>query len=298
LVYLLLYHYPISKIKKTNMKLGKTLKKLLGPSPMFYTIEKVKLLKLRCGADSSRGNHRYMPENEFSEMIWQEGVGDKPRRLTGREIQKMLAEKRQILTSNQKLLQSVLKEAKATGDVKPDGLINLLQQYGLRRDYRWYLRVKRLIPLGLIAPFTNGELTKMTYATTLGSKSVSLTLIGLIGYSLPSFFFFHMTEYYVPSKLKPFCQVGKYVLGAPVWVANSLVDHGLEPLEDKFFGEPVPIDITNTGGTIPSDLGDLNKLKDLMNEIKNLHPLGLLPSDLKVSELDEFIESVRAFENH
>ena len=62
--------------------------------------------------------------------------------------------------------------------------------YEFRRKYKNYLRITRFIPLALIAPFTNTELSKMAYAAALGSKSVSLTFPGLIGYSLPAFFFF------------------------------------------------------------------------------------------------------------
>ena len=60
--------------------------------------------------------------------------------------------------------------------------------YNFRRKYKNYLRIKRFIPLTLIAPFTNTKLSKMAYASALRSKSVSLKLPGLMGYSLPLFF--------------------------------------------------------------------------------------------------------------
>ena len=39
--------------------------------------------------------------------------------------------------------------------------------------------MKRLILLGLVALYTNSEVTKMAYAAALGSKSITLTLINL-----------------------------------------------------------------------------------------------------------------------
>ena len=108
----------------------------------------------------------------------------------------------------------------------------------------------------------------MAYAAALGSKSVSLTLPGLIGYSLPAFFFFHMTSYYAPDKFKPLFEIGKYTLGAPFWVASTMADELTAGPEEFFFGEDVPLDVSQTGGTIPHDLGDVNQLRELITELK------------------------------
>lgn len=40
--------------------------------------------------------------------------------------------------------------------------------------------------------------------------------------------------------------------------------------EEKFFGEEVPIDVGNTGGTISSDIGDINDLRELLDDLKGL----------------------------
>lgn len=141
--------------------------------------------------------------------------------------------------------------------------------YDFRQKYKNYLRIKRFTPLTLIAPFTGTELSRMAYAAALGSKSVSFTLPGLIGYSLPAFFFFHMSSFYVPDKLKPLCQLCKFTLGAPIWIAGSITDKLLTGTEERFFGEEVPIDLIATGGTIPGDLGDINKLREVLDEMKN-----------------------------
>lgn len=119
-----------------------------------------------------------------------------------------------------------------------------------------------------VRPYTNTEVSKMAYATAVGSKSVSLTLDGLIGLSLPAFFFFHMAYYYAPDKLKPICQLGKYTLGGPLWAVSTLTDGILSGVEEKFFGKEVPIDITGTGGIIPSDMGIEEQFKAFMKELE------------------------------
>nr|ULD16196.1 hypothetical protein [Cylindrotheca closterium] len=139
-----------------------------------------------------------------------------------------------------------------------------------RRKYKNYIRIKRIIPLSLIAPFTSNELSKMAYAAAIGSKSISLTLPGIIGYSLPAFFFFHMSYYYAPNKFKPACQACKYILGAPFLTAGLITDELMSNQEEKFFGQAVPIDVGQTGGTIPPEIGDMDKFRDLLNELKTM----------------------------
>lgn len=180
----------------------------------------------------------------------------------------MLAE-RAKLTKKQRLLQSVLQEASLGQTISERGFQDIQEMYEFRRKYKNYLRIKRLIPLGLIAPFTGNELSKMAYAAALGSKSIGLTIPGLIGYSLPSFFFFHMSSYYVPDKLKPICEVCKYTLGAPIWILSSITDELMSNLEETMFGEEVSVDILETGGTIPGELGDFNRLRAVLEEMKD-----------------------------
>ena len=78
-----------------------------------------------------------------------------------------------------------------------------------------------------------------------------------------------MSSFYVPDKFKPVCQLCKYTLSAPVWIASSVTDELMSFTEEKFWGEEVPIDIANTGGTIPADLGDINKLRSVLDDMKD-----------------------------
>ena len=59
---------------------------------------------------------------------------------------------------------------------------------------------------------------------------------------LPAFYFFHMSSFYVPDKLKLVCQVCKYILSAPFWVMGSITDGIMVNPEEIYFGEEVPID--------------------------------------------------------
>ena len=127
---------------------------------------------------------------------------DKARRLNPKEVQDLLSTKTK-LTKEQRLLKSVIEEASLSKTISDKSFQNVQQMYEFRRKYKNYLRLKRFVPLSIIAPFTGTKLSKMAYAAALGSKSISLTLPGLIGYSLPAFFFFHMSSFYVPDKIKP-----------------------------------------------------------------------------------------------
>jgi len=254
------------------MKVYTSLKKLVGPSPMFYAITKI-----RGGKNWSIETYPSVSDQDFESQIWDEvmGEGTKKPRLTARELQEKLAERQKILTSEQRLVQSVLEEAKKKTEIDPEKFVDLLDFNHKSQQYRWYLRFKRVIPLGIVGPFTNTELVKMAYASKLGLNSISPTLPGIIGFSLPSFFFFHMLSYYSPEPIKPICNFGKYALGGPFWVACAVVDQGLEKLETKIYGEPVPMDVPNTGGTIPPDIGKISDLEGLLKS----YLLGKEPVD-------------------
>jgi len=238
--------------------------KILGPSPMLYGIKKIhSYLFVRGGSQEDV----CLSDEAFFELMTEE----QPPRMTGSELQEWLDPIKKVrLTKDQKLLKSVIEQAKLSRAISEKDFQNLEEMYAFRRKYKNYLRIKRFVPLCMVAPFTGTELSKMAIAAALGSKSVCLTLPGLIGYSLPAFYFFHMSSFYVSDKLKPICQVCKYTIGAPFWIAGSLTDGLTSSAEENFFGEEVPIDIPGTGGTIPADLGDINKLRDLIADMKDL----------------------------
>lgn len=104
------------------------------------------------------------------------------------------------LSKDQHLVKAIIEEANLSRVISNKSFQDLQEMYDFRRKYKNYLRIKRFIPLTLIAPFTGTELFKMSYAAALGLKSVSLTLPGLIGYSLPAFFFFICHRFTSPIK--------------------------------------------------------------------------------------------------
>ena len=242
-------------------------RKILGPSPVLCGVKKgVKKIKSKLFFRGGSENDVCLSDEAFFEIITET---NKPRRLNNREVQDLLSTKAK-LTKEQRLLKSVLENANLSRTISDKNFQDVQEMYEFRRKYKTYLRIKRFVPLTLVAPFTSTELSKMAYAAALGSKSVSLTLPGLIGYSLPAFYFFHMSSFYVPDKIKPVCQVCKYTLGAPFWIVGSLTDEFMSTPEERFFGEEVPIDLTKTGGTIPGDIGDINKLRQVLEEMKSM----------------------------
>ena len=50
---------------------------------------------------------------------------------------------------------------------------------------------------------------------------------------------------------------------------NYLVDALSEPVEERFFGEAVPIDINKSGGTIPADIGTVDDLRHLLEDLRS-----------------------------
>lgn len=172
------------------------------------------------------------------------------------------------LTRNEALVQSIIERAELSRIVSETNFQNIEEMYAFLHNYKVYLRLKRFIPFGIVGPLTATELSKMVYACALGSKSVALTISGIIGYSRPEFFFFHISYYYALDKLKPLCQAGKHSLGASFMLISYLVDKLTKGAERKFFGEKIPLDINKTGGTLPKDIGTLEDFRRLIEEMK------------------------------
>ena len=245
---------------------GNMLKKIIGPSPAGFVIKKVGSSLFCRGGD---GNAVLPPTQEF--ILPDEGPCEtKIPRMSQLDLNKLLQNKsKRGLTKDEKLLVSVIEHAELTRSISKNDFKNLEEWYTFLQKYKNYLRLKRMIPYGLVAPLTGTELSKMAYATAIGSKSVSLTIPGIIGYSLPAFFFFHMSYYYAPDKFKKFCSVGKFTFGLSFVIVNYLVDEITQPVEERLFGEGVPIDINKTGGSIPSDIGNLDEILSLLKDFKS-----------------------------
>ena len=242
------------------------LKQIIGPSPAVFVIKKVGS-SLFCRGGNE--NTVLDPNQEFVQFT--EGAREpKPSRMTQLRLNELLKNKaKRKLTKNEKLIKAVVEQAELSRAVSEHDFKNLEEMYQFLQKYKGYLRLKRFIPLSIVAPLTSTELSKMAYAAALGSKSVALTIPGVIGYSLPAFFFFHMSYFYAPDKLKPICQAGKYTFGAGFMLVNYIVDELGEHVEEKIFGEAVPIDINKTGGTIPGDIGTVNDLRSLLEDLKS-----------------------------
>lgn len=254
------------------------LEKLIGPSPAIFCVKKI--LLLRGGStDDMMDQEKFIekiltpkPDLETQSYISDEQLFQslesekKIPRLTNNELRQLY--KRKKLTKNQKLIKSVLDDCYVKSQIPDEAFKTLTEAYNQRRRYRWYLRFKSSGPLFITGSLANAELTKMAYAAKLGSKSISMTLPGLVAFSLPAFYFFHMSYFYVPDKIKPICTVCKYSLGGGFWILNCVVDHLFEDLEEKMFGESIPIDITQTGGSIPSEVGNIEELGETIQELQ------------------------------
>lgn len=238
------------------------LKQIIAGSPAVFIIKKVGS-SLFCRGGSE--NTVLQPNQEFIQYTSE----PKPSRIKQISLNKILQnEAKRKLTKNEKLIKDIVEKAELSRAVSEKDFKNLEEMYEFIHKYKGYLRLKRFIPLSIVAPFTSTELSKMAYAAALGSKSVALTIPGVIGYSLPAYFFFHMSYFYAPDKLKPLCQAGKYTFGAGFMLVNYMVDGLGEHVEERIFGEAVPIDINKTGGTIPSDIGTIDDLRKLLEDLK------------------------------
>lgn len=79
-----------------------------------------------------------------------------------------------------------------------------------------------------------------------------------------------MSYYYAPDKLRPVCQVCKYTFGGPFWIASYCVEEFMPNPEEKIFGEAVPIDVTQTGRSIPGYIEDMANFRKFLNNLKKM----------------------------
>ena len=133
------------------------------------------------GGDSKSGV--YLLDEAFFEIMTEtmesDPTNEKLPRIKNTELRELLSTQVK-LTKEQRLLKSVLEEASLAKVISDKSFQNAQEMYEFRRKYQNYLRIKRFVPLTLVFPFTTTELSKMAYAAALGSKSIVLTLPGLI----------------------------------------------------------------------------------------------------------------------
>lgn len=156
-----------------------------------------------------------------------------------KEYRSFFANPNYKITRDQRLVKSVLEHClkqRGAAGFDPETIYKLQENMDFRRRYRFYLRVKRMIPISCVSPFTLAELNKMSIATILGSPSLPLTVSAFIGFGLP------------------FCLI------------SEVTDQLTADIEESITGQEIPIDISNTGGTIPPKLGDIREILDSMKE--------------------------------
>jgi hypothetical protein len=145
----------------------------------------------------------------------------------------------------------------------------LLKSLIAKTNHRTYSIIKAKIPYALLTPFTFSELSRLAAYRLAGFSSAPLTVGGFIGFSMPCAVTFSMLEMYAPDKFKFPCKCAKWTGGIVFYGVCSSLDYLSSGLENKFFGEELPIDAPQLMGTLPkmSDLDDLKKLNRLAESI-------------------------------
>jgi len=135
-------------------------RKILGPSPLLYGVKKIQShLFFRGGSE----NGVCLSDEAFFEIMTEtidsNPNKNKPRRLNNREIRELLSTKAK-LTKEERLLKSVLEEANLSKAISDKGFQNVQEMYKFRKKYKNYLRIKRFVPLTLVALFIGIKLLK------------------------------------------------------------------------------------------------------------------------------------------
>lgn len=122
-------------------------KKILGPSPLLYGVKKVHShLFFREGSK----NNDYLSDDTFFEIMTEtlDPNPKKPRRLNNKEVRELFSNTAK-LSKEQRLLGSVIEEAKVSKIISYKSFQNIQDMYEFRRKYKTYLRMKRFVPLTL-----------------------------------------------------------------------------------------------------------------------------------------------------
>ena len=54
-----------------------------------------------------------------------------------------------------------------------------------------------------------------------------------------------------------------------MWIFSEMVNRDLEPVENRIYRQPVSINLPTTGEAIPSDLGDIAALYQVIQDAKS-----------------------------
>jgi len=135
---------------------------------MSYGLKKIgQLLSVRSGNESIPDNDICLSDEAFFKFYLESKKTEKPSRISNGELRN-LYNSNVKLSKEQKLVKSVLDDCSVSKIIYDQAFKNAQELYEFRRKYKSYLRIKRFIPLSLVAPLTGSELTKMAYATAIG----------------------------------------------------------------------------------------------------------------------------------
>lgn len=247
------------------------IKRFLLPSIVTYPLE---FFLLRGGSSAIEVESvdinfykNKIDEFDFAEL---ETKFDKPPRMTYCEYEDLRKTMSKRTIGNM-IARELIEKAIENGNVEgidADRLQKLRFEIQLRKKFKHLLRIKRSAGIFLCASLTNNELQKMFVASQLGIKTIPLTMGGVIGISLPAYYFFHMLQYYVPNNCKAPCELGKYTAGLAYMAITTAIDKISAPLEKKTTGFELPLDIPNTGGTIPKEVFSKEEISQILKRLK------------------------------
>lgn len=154
----------------------------------------------------------------------------------------------------------------------PDGeqisgnLDKMFQYISDRKQGAVAIRGKSSLLNSAFAYFTIGTTRRCALARALSLTSIPFDLSSYLGMSMPGFFFLNIAEMVVPDSVKKPVTFAKVAVGAPYFLVAKGLDTIFEHAEIKKYGFPVPLDVLNTGGTIPEEIADFEYLKEFLRE--------------------------------
>lgn len=168
-----------------------------------------------------------------------------------------------------------IREDPMFGDSEELKLARLRKNLIAKTKHSIYSKIKSKVPYALLTPFTFSELSRLASYRLAGFASAPLTIGGFIGFSMPCALTFAMLEMYVPNKFKFPCKCAKWSGGIVFYGVCSSVDYLTAGLENKCFGEELPIDAPQLMGTHPKmdDINELKKLKILAESVMEKSPI-------------------------